>query len=290
MKQNKSLPLFLFLGAILMAACGQRAPAATTDSQISAPRVEAAAAETPSESLPSNDQIACTPAQGEPVTISTAKLFVEFQSTDGDLGVHGQFDDSGWSELCVYDPNGEQVLAVKPQAELKELAMASLFFESREPLLAEFSFEDLVANFPEGQYEVRATSFDGTGLAGSATFSHDFPAPPAITFPELAEEAESAGDALVSAADLVIEWAEVTETVDGQPVAISGYEVIITKEEHDDPHGFSRPIFDVHVPAELNALSVPVEFLEPDTVYELELLALEESGNQTITVGFFQTG
>ena len=35
--------------------------------------------------------------------------------------------------------------------------------------------------------------------------------------------------------------------------------------------------------------AVPVEFLEPDTVYELEVLALEESGNQTITVGFFKT-
>ncbi len=32
-----------------------------------------------------------------------------------------------------------------------------------------------------------------------------------------------------------------------------------------------------------------MEFLEPDTVYELEVLALEESGNQTITVGFFMT-
>jgi hypothetical protein len=32
-----------------------------------------------------------------------------------------------------------------------------------------------------------------------------------------------------------------------------------------------------------------VEFLEPNTVYELEVLALETSGNQTITVGFFKT-
>jgi hypothetical protein len=45
----------------------------------------------------------------------------------------------------------------------------------------------------------------------------------------------------------------------------------------------------VHVPAALDALSVPAEFFEPETVYELEVLALEESGNQTITVGFFVT-
>jgi hypothetical protein len=34
---------------------------------------------------------------------------------------------------------------------------------------------------------------------------------------------------------------------------------------------------------------VPAEFLEPNTVYELEVLALEGSGNQTISVGFFKT-
>ena len=70
---------------------------------------------------------------------------------------------------------------------------------------------------------------------------------------------------------------------------ITGYEVIVTKENHDDPHGFSRPIYDVHVRPGVNALSVPTEFLEPGTVYELEVLALERSGNQTITVGFFVT-
>ena len=34
---------------------------------------------------------------------------------------------------------------------------------------------------------------------------------------------------------------------------------------------------------------VPAEFLDADTVYELEVLALEVSGNQTISVGFFKT-
>jgi hypothetical protein len=112
---------------------------------------------------------------------------------------------------------------------------------------------------------------------------------PVITVPPLAEDDESAEDAVVSTADLVIEWEDVTETVNGDPVLITAYEVIVTKEEHEDPNGFSRPIFDVHVPPDQNTLAVPVEFLEPDTVYELEVLALEVSGNQTISIGFFQT-
>ena len=57
----------------------------------------------------------------------------------------------------------------------------------------------------------------------------------------------------------------------------------------DDPNGFSRPTFDVHVLPSLTALEVPSEFLEPNTPYELEVLALEKSGNQTITVIHFET-
>jgi len=235
------------------------------------------------------DPIGCAPARGKTVTIATAKLYVEYNATDDDIGVHGAFDDHGYSELCVYDPNGVQVLALKPQAQLKDLTMAGIFFESREPPVDEFSFTDLKANFPEGQYEVRGVNFDGTGLIGAATFTHDVPAPPIITSPALAEDEESAADAAASIANLVIQWEDVTETVDGAPVTITGYEIIITQVEHDDPHGYSRPVFDVHVPADRNSLTVPVEFLEPDTLYELEVLALEESGNQTISVGFFST-
>mgnify|MGYP001611115032 FL=1 len=56
-----------------------------------------------------------------------------------------------------------------------------------------------------------------------------------------------------------------------------------------DPDGLSRPVYDVHVPADLTSLAVPAAFLLPDTLYELEVLALEESGNQTISVGSFRT-
>jgi hypothetical protein len=93
---------------------------------------------------------------------------------------------------------------------------------------------------------------------------------------------------VVSINNLAIEWNDVTQTVDGRPVTITGYEVIITKDVKDDPNGFSRPTFDVDVPADRNRLSV-VEFLEPHTTYELEVLVLEKSGNQTISVRFFKT-
>jgi len=167
--------------------------------------------------------------------------------------------------------------------------MAGIFFESREPPSSEFSFADLKAAFPEGQHAVRGESFDGTILVGSATFTHDVPAPPTITSPEIAEEPRGTRKNPVSRDGFHVRWDDVTENVVGGPVNITGYEVIVTKEVADDPHGFSRPTYDVHVPATVNSLSVPAEFLEAGTVYELEVLALEASGNQTISVGFFRT-
>lgn len=231
----------------------------------------------------------CAPATGDPAELSEAKLYIEYNATEGDLGVQGLFDSDGLTELCVFDPSGTQILAVAPQAQLHDLGMGPIFFESREPPLSEFDFSDLAATFPEGEYEVRGTFVDGQRFTGTATFTHDVPAPPTILAPQLAEDEESAREAVVSPEDLVIEWAHVTETVDGGEVTITGYEVIVTNVEAEDPHGMSQPIYDVNVPPDVNALPVPVEFLEPDTVYEVEVLALEESGNQTISLAFFAT-
>lgn len=229
------------------------------------------------------------PMTGKSTKIATAKLIIEYNATDADIGVHGAFDDDGWKRLCVFDPTGRPVLHVGPRGQLLDLTMAGIFFESREPPESEFSFADLRAAFPEGGYTVRGESFDGTILVGSATFTHDVPAEPVITAPSLAEDPKGTRADPVPLDGLVIDWDPVTRTVDGGPVSITGYEVIVTKEEHDDPNGFSRPIYDVHVPATVDRLPVPRQFLQPDTVYELEVLALEVSGNQTISVGFFKT-
>jgi hypothetical protein len=224
---------------------------------------------------------ACDFGPGSKTKIATAKLIIENNATDRDLGVHGAFDDQGWSKLCVFDPSGRPVLSVTPQSQLKDLTMAGVFFESREPPIEEFSFADLKARFPEGQYKVRGLSFDGKLLVGSATFTHDVPAAPTVTAP--------ADGAVVDPGALKVEWEDVTQTIKGEPVDITGYQVIVTKENHVDPHGFSQPIYDVHVGPDRNSLSVPKEFLDPGTEYELEVLALEKSGNQTISVSFFTT-
>ena len=43
------------------------------------------------------------------------------------------------------------------------------------------------------------------------------------------------------------------------------------------------------MPAGTTSVSVPPEFLDAGTEYELEILAIEESDNQTISLIFFKT-
>jgi hypothetical protein len=266
------------LGGMLAAACA--GPVATAGPGASATGTVPGSVGSP---------LSCRDLREESAEIAAAKFYIEHNATDEDTGVHGAFDDDGWSALCVFDPNGKQILLVEPQSSLGDLTMAGIFFESREPPNDEFSIEDLKAAFPEGLYKVRGLSFDGTTLAGHATFTHDIPAPVTVSSPEYADDEEGAAGAVVPRDGLVFEWDEVTETIDGDHVEVAGYEVIVTKLIEDDPNGFSRPTFDVHVPATQLSLSVPPEFLEPETVYEFEILVLERSGNQTITAGFFIT-
>ena len=223
----------------------------------------------------------CDTTMGETVRLPTTKLFIEHNSTAEDTGVHGAFDSIDWQRLCVYDPNGGIVLDVAPQHQLKGLSISGIFFESREPPNEEVPIEVILAHFPEGLYSVRGRALDGRRLTGAATFTHDIPAVPVITFPQ--------EDGMVSADGFAVTWNHVTTTLDGDPLERTGYEVIVTKAVPDDPNGFSRPTFDVHVPPSETSLTVPNEFLEPGTRYEVEVLVLEVSGNQTITSLFFQT-
>ena len=61
----------------------------------------------------------------------------------------------------------------------------------------------------------------------------------------------------------------------------------VTDEEYRDPNALSQPEYDVHVRPDVRSLDVPDGFLEPGKLYEFEVIAIEESGNQTISVGFF---
>ncbi len=221
--------------------------------------------------------------------INHANLFIEDNAGDGDIGVHGYFDDHGWTELCVYDPAGALILHVLPAGTMGDLGIAGVFFESREPEYADWDYDALKAAWPEGNYALRALSTDGLLLDGAAWFSTILPSMPQIITPMTVPE-EDGNVPVVALADLVVEWAPVTTSQDGRPVVIRAYQVWINKENHTDDHGFSRPNFDVHVGPDTTRFVVPAAFFDPASLYEIEVVAIEESGNQTIGgASFFAT-
>jgi hypothetical protein len=215
-----------------------------------------------------------------------ALLYIEHNATDGDTGVHGVFDQDGLAEACIQKPDGSELMLVDPTNELGDLGINQFFFESREPPNKEYSIADLEADFPEGNYLISGVDLEGTERLGSALFTHDIPTPPEITSPKVVDERKAEQNEL-PASGITVRWREVTETLDGKPIDITGYEVIVTDDEHEDPNSLSQPEYDVHVPPDMTELEVPDGFLEPGRIYEVEVLALEKSGNQTISLGYF---
>lgn len=276
--------------ALLAAACGDDAERTAPVSSPDDPTATVAAPEPtePTDTVDlAQDETPTCPTEGE--EIETTKLYIEYNATDDDTGVHGLFGGEAWRHLCIWDPDGTMILTVDPLEQFDDLAVSDFFFESREPESSDVAIEEILAAFPEGEYLVGAVDYEGVDRAGSATFSHDIPIEPVITAPTLVEEPEQTGDATVATSGLVVGWEPVTETLTGDTPVVTAYEVIVTNEEVEDPVGRSTPIFDVIVGPEHTSVSVPEDFLEPGTVYELEVLVLEESGNQTIGLGFFAT-
>lgn len=232
----------------------------------------------------------CVAPKAENREINHANLFIEDNAGDGDIGVHGYFDDHGWTELCVFDPSGALIHHVKPEGRMAKLGIAGVFFESREPEYADWDYEALKADWPEGMYSLRAVDFDGGLLTGAAWFTTVLPTMPQIVSPDSVPEVDAGPLPKVPAADLRVEWRPVTTSQDGRPINIRAYHMTLVKENHEDAHGFSRPVFSVHLGPNATSIMVPASFFDPDSVYEIEVLAIEESGNQTIGgASFFAT-
>jgi hypothetical protein len=200
-----------------------------------------------------------------------ARIRIEVNSTDGDAGIQMDVDGEAWESLGVVSPDGRRILEIAGRSSVARQWLTELFFESEEPSFDELSLEELFERFPAGRYEVVGRTVDGRRIVGTARLTHDIPAGPVILAP--------AEDALVSKRNAVIAWLPVTRPAG---VRIVGYQVIVERED---------PIrtFEATVPASVTSVTVPSEFLEEDTEYTFEVLALEEGGNQTISESSFVT-
>jgi hypothetical protein len=219
-------------------------------------------------------------ARGEDgLTFSKAQIYVEFNASAQDVGIQVLLDGEPWKRVRVLDPRERPLLDIVARRNVRTQGLTELFFESSEPSLDELPLPEFLARFPEGEYEFQGRTLSGAEIEGEATLSHLIPAGPEILSPVSPTDEPP----VVDPANLTIEWVPVTESIDGEPVEIVEYQVIV---EQEDP----LRVFGIHVPASVTSLAIPPEFfLLPGTLHKFEVLAIERNRNQTITEGEFVT-
>ncbi|MFN0154129.1 MAG: hypothetical protein ACKVUT_07095 [Gaiella sp.] len=218
------------------------------------------------------------------IPLKDAKLNIEHNATDGDTGFQGFIDSEGWRRLDVRGPGG-RVLSFAGHGSLAKLGVTELFFETVEPANTDVPIEDMLKNLPEGQYTISGPAQENGEAKGSTTgralLTHDIPAGPKLVSP--------AEGATVSPRGLVARWRPVTETITGDPVTIIAYQLIVEKDVDPHPHMIGKFGLSMYVPDTVTSIAVPNGFLEPGTKYKWEVLAIERSGNQTLSSGAFRT-
>lgn len=211
--------------------------------------------------------------QRETVEFNRAQLRVEINSTDGDAGLQIDLDHEPWRAISIQDPNGKKILDVVNHGVLKGYGLTELFSESSEPPFSEFPLEEFQKLFPAGDYTFAGLTIDGIRMLSTVTLTHDFPAGPEVVSPT--------EDSTVPATGLVVEWKPVTAPAGIQIVA---YQVLVISE--DDPSHVLSAI----LPGDETSFAVPPEFLATSGAYKAEVLAIEQSGNQTLTEVAFTVG
>lgn len=204
--------------------------------------------------------------QAAPVELVQAKLRVEINATDGDAGLQVDLDHEPWSQVQLLGPDGRVLTDVRNAGVLADYGLTELFAESSEPPFTEFPLEEFQALFPEGEYTFEGEQTDGVPMRSTFVLTHDFPAGPVVTSPD--------DDAVVAPDGLVVGWEPGDDPVG---VRIVGYQVLV--ESEDDP---VRTLA-LDLPAEARSVAVPAEFLAEPGEYKVEVLAIEQSGNQTLT-------
>ena len=216
--------------------------------------------------------------------LSDAILLIEHNSTDEDTGFQGFADGDPWNELTIADPDGVGIVTVTPGGGLLDFGLTELFFETSEPENAEVPIDDVLDRLPEGIYTLAGDLVDVEPDQLTAELTHDIPAGPELVSPE-------DGATGLDPSVIVVSWEAVSEDIGGDPVSIVAYQVIVEEDAVPPfPQGFARPVCSVHLPATATNVSVPAEFMKDDTCYKYEVLAIEESGNQTLSSAIFETG
>jgi hypothetical protein len=233
-------------------------------------------------------------AEAPPVPFKRTNVHFETNASACDMGIQIVFDTDGVTQGAVENPNDRVVYSFGTTRGMEETHDQTEGFQERvEPPIVELenalgcepssdaiSLGAMLNAWPAGTYEFEGTS-GGTEFEGAADLTHKIPAGPVITAPL---------DGAIVAHDtaLTIRWRKVTAPILPSlgPVSIDGYHVVVVDVTVPVlPPGKLKTAFDADVSSNETSIAVPRQFLEPNRIYEFEVLATERGGNQTITEG-----
>jgi hypothetical protein len=231
------------------------------------------------------DRLALAPdGSAAAVRLKDAKLNIEHNATDKDTGFQGFIDSEGWRRLDVRGPNG-RVLRFEGRGALARLGLTELFFETVEPENADVPIEQVLAKLPEGNYTIAGPAQENGrpagGTSGKAWLTHDIPEGPQLVSP--------AEGGTVPVRGVVARWRPVSKTITGAPVRIIAYQLIIEKDVEPHRHMIGKLGLSMYLPRSVTSIAIPNGFLQRGTAYNWEVLAIERSGNQTLSSGSFRT-
>ena len=239
---------------------------------------------------------------GEVIEFDEAFIFFELNNTDGDLGIQALIDGDAWTVLKIVDPNELEILQINGEGSLGQQGLTELFFESAEPTFDELLPVEFFDRFPEGIYEIEGLTLDGEEMESESELTHVMPAPPEPTVNGLpmavqCDDEEPGYDITGTSAPVTIAWPAVT-TSHPDPetggagvfppvgVVIHNYEVVVEADIEVDGDEL-EVVFSVILPPGETSMTVPEEFLELSDEFKYEILAREESFNQTAVESCF---
>lgn len=214
----------------------------------------------------------------EIVEIKDARIKFEINATDRDGGVQLFLDAEQWKRMSIYDSKGHRIFTTVTKGIMAEQGGTELFLESAEPSFDDLSLEELLKRWPAGNYDFRGSGLNGEIYVGSAQLTHDLPAGPVLVSP-------IEGAAPQDPANTVVRWKRVPPP-NGSPII--AYQVLVV-ESDTGITALPKVTLDVLMPPTANRLEVPRGFLQRDTEYEWEVLAIEQGGNQTLSSSTFTT-
>lgn len=214
-----------------------------------------------------------------------AQLFFELNDTDGDLGIHGLIDGDAWKWLEIEDPNEQSLMNVWIRGRLRNQGLTEIFFESAEPGFDELSPAKFFKRFPEGTYEIEATTLAGTELEGEVELSHTLAAPPDIEVNGTPVD-DGCDEPLPSFGQpIMVDWDPVTMSHPalgntGEAVTVQQYEVVGEIERAGKTPELL--VMSVILPPNRNRFQFPKAFTSlADGEFKFEIVTKLNNGNQT---------